>query len=100
MHYSLSLEHLRLGGEDNSMIDKKLDRLHKHLLPPFTTDVRLVRSRHHAKGDVIACTVNIEQGGKVFHAERSASTIQDALDEVIDALQKELGRAHDKRKQH
>lgn len=100
MQYSLSLEHVVMGDEDTELMDKKLGRLKKHLLPPYSADVRCVRSRHHAKGDVITCTVNITQSGKVFHAERTAETIQDALDEVIAALDKELGRAHDKRKQH
>ncbi|MBI3255398.1 MAG: HPF/RaiA family ribosome-associated protein [Candidatus Andersenbacteria bacterium] len=91
---------MELGDADITMMDKKLARLKKHLLPPYTTDVRCMRSTHHAKGDVITCSVNIEQSGKVFHAERAASTIQDALDEVIEVLEKELGRAHDKRKSH
>jgi ribosomal subunit interface protein len=100
MKYSLSLEHVTLGDEDQVMMDKKLSRLRKHLLPPYTIDVRCTRSTHHNKGDVMTCTVNIEQGGHVFHAQREADTIQDALDEVIAALEKELSRDHDKRKQH
>ncbi len=80
-------------------MDKKLGRLQKHLLPPYTINVRCTHSTHHAKGNVITCLVNIEQRGKVFHAERAASTIQDALDAVIEALEKELGREHDKRKE-
>lgn len=89
-----------MGDEDRAMMDKKLSRLKKHLLPPYTMDVRCTHSTHHAKGDVVDCTVNIEQSGKVFHAQRSSSTIQDALDEVIEALEKELGKEHDKRKDH
>ena len=78
----------------------KLDRLQKHLMPPYVMDVRCMRSTHHLKGDVITCKVNIEQHGRVFHAERDAQTVLDALDEVIEALEKELGKDHDKRKDH
>lgn len=100
MHYSLSLHHLTLSDNDEQEVKKKLDRLHKHLHAPFTTHVRLEHSTHHLKGDVVTCIVNIAQDGQVYHAERTATSVADAIDEVVEALNKELGRAHDKRKDH
>lgn len=98
MQYTLSLQHITLSDTDEQLMNEKLDRLEKHLLPPFTSHVRFTRNTHHLKGDVVKCIVTINQGKEVFHAEREASNIQDALDEVISALNKNLGRAHSKRK--
>jgi len=100
MQYSLSLQHLSMSEADEQLLNEKLDRLKKHLLPPYTVQIRFTRSTHHQKGDVVTCIVNIEQGGEVFHAEKDASTMQDALDEVVAALMNNLERAHDKRKDH
>jgi ribosomal subunit interface protein len=94
--YSLNVEHIELTELDRRLLDEKLDRLEKYMQPPFTTDVRLVHDTHHEKGQVVTCTINIEQGSKVFHAERTGESIQDALDQAIDALSSELKKQHDK----
>lgn len=98
MKYNLRTEHLELSDLDHEQIDEKLDRLQKHLEPPFVIDVTLQHDTHHRHGAVVTCTINVEHGKKVFHAERSDNTVQNALDEAVNTLQKELGRAHDKDK--
>lgn len=96
MKYALQTTHLELSEADRVLLDKKVNRLDKLLKPPYTTTIRLQHDTHHTKGNVITCTINIDHGKHVFHAERVAGSVQDALDEVIEALQQELKKNHDR----
>lgn len=100
MKYNLSTEHLELSQMEKNQIDEKLERLERHLFPPFTTSVRFTHDTHHKSGQVITCTVNIKSGKKVFHAERTSQTVLDALDEVIGAIKNELEKEHSRKKDH
>ncbi|MCH8748509.1 ribosome-associated translation inhibitor RaiA [Patescibacteria group bacterium] len=97
MQYILHTDHLSLSAADRDMLEKKLERLEKYLTIPFVTDVHFAQDQHHRTGQTITCTINIEMSKKVWHAERSGDTVQDALDSVIKALQNELRRARGKR---
>jgi ribosomal subunit interface protein len=96
MKYSLQTENIVLTDLEANSLQEKLDRLEKLMRPPFVIDVILRHDRHHRKGDVVTCRVNIEQGKYVFHAERKGGTVADCVDEVVQALQKELQKRHDK----
>lgn len=100
MKYSLRTEHLTLTDFDQQQLEKKLNRLGKHLLPPFVIDISLLHDTHHQRGPVVTCIINIEQGRKVFHADRSAESIQDAIDRSLQAVAKELRKEHSKHKKH
>ncbi len=100
MNYSLRTKHITLSDFDRKQLDRKLSSLAKHLKPPFTTDIFIEHDRHHHTGQVIAFTINIKQGKKVFHAERQSESLQDALDLVLAALKRELKKEHDKKKRH
>lgn len=81
-------------------MDEKLNRLEKHIQIPFVVDVSLERHMLRSEGETITCIIRVEQGKQLFHAERNDSSLQTALDETIDAMQKELKKAHDKNKRH
>ncbi|MFH1353790.1 MAG: ribosome-associated translation inhibitor RaiA [bacterium] len=98
MKYSLTTKNIQLPEADIKLLDKKLERLEKHLRPPFQTDVVLRHDRHHRTGDTVTCIVNIKQRGSVFHAQRVGKSAQEALDEVIAALKKELVKNREKRR--
>jgi len=100
MKYSFRSQHIEVTELDRQQMDNKLDRLKKHLSPPFVIDVNCIREHLRSAGEMVKCSITIEQGKKVFHADRTASSMQSALDEVIAALQKELAKKHDKRKDH
>lgn len=100
MKYSLTREHIEISDLDKQQLEEKLNRLHKHLVPPYDIDVLLAHDTHHTQGNVIRCRVNIEQEGKVYHGERSGDSIQDAIDSVIAVLKHELLSSHDRRKTH
>ncbi len=100
MKHSLTLEHIEVSDLDREQLETKLDRLYKHILPPYEIDVLIAHDTHHTQGDVIRCRINIEQKGKVYHVERNKDTVQDAIDSVITALRSELLSSHDRRKKH
>lgn len=100
MKYTLTLEHIEISDLDRQQLEEKLDRLYKHIVPPYGIDVLIAHDTHHTQGDVIRCRINIEQEGKVYHVERNENTVQDAIDSVIAALKSELLSSHDRRKEH
>jgi ribosomal subunit interface protein len=97
MKYSLSTDHITVTPTDQELIDKKLVKLEKLVHEPYTMDLRLTHDTHHLKGEVVTCIINIQQGKRVFHAERSSESIQTSLDEVVTALRHELEKAYKKR---
>ncbi len=100
MKYSLRSEHITISPMDEEMLTEKLNRLEKHVVTPFTTNVTIEHDTHHTKGNVVRCTIIIESGKKVFRAERSYDTVQNAIDAAISALKSELSSDHDRRKEH
>jgi len=96
MEYSLSTDHITITPHDQELLDKKLAKLEKLVHQPYTMSIRFRHDTHHRTGEVVTCLINIGQGRRVFHAERSEDSIQTALDEVIDALKSELHKAHRK----
>lgn len=100
MKYSITLEHIEISDMDRQQLEEKLNRLHKHLVPPYKIDVLIAHDTHHTQGAVIRCRINIEQEGKVYHAERSEGSVQDSIDSVLSALKHELLASHNRRKEH
>lgn len=100
MKHSLRTHNVTMTAIDQQQMDEKLERLHKHLQPPFTMDVVLDRKILKSQGNSITCTITIEHGKHVFHAQRISHTMQTALDQTIDALHQELKKEHDKHKRH
>ncbi len=96
MKYSITTQHIELSEVDLSLLDKKLERMEKYLTPPFHTDVVLRHDTHHRTGITVTCIINIKQGKAVFHAERAGESVQEALDEVIGVLKKELQKKREK----
>ncbi len=99
MNYSLNTHNLQVSDIDQDYLEKKLPHLKKHLLTPYHMEVSLTHDRHN-KGDVISCHLTVKQAGSTFHAERSGATIQEVIDSTVDAVERELAKAHDKRKDH
>lgn len=98
MQYSLHIDDFQLSDSDQELLDKKLNRFEKRLQPPYVADVNFSRESHQNKGDTIRCAINIKHGKKLHHAERICATVQDALDQVLDALEKELDKEKSKEK--
>jgi len=100
MKHSLRLEHIELNEGDKEQLESKLTKLEKHLETPYVTDITISHDTHHIHGNVVRCTIVIEQGKHVYRAERSEETIQNAIDAAVSALQSELRTSHERRKEH
>jgi ribosomal subunit interface protein len=98
MKYSLSTQNIELSEADQQLLEEKLGRLTKHLTPPFHPEVMVRHDRHHRSGPVISCRINVTQAGVVLHVEREGATVQEALDQAIDALKNEITKQRDKRR--
>jgi len=96
MDYTLTTKHITLSDADRDVLDEKLSRLQKHLTPPFRLEVLLLHDTHHRHGDVITCRLKVNQHGEILHIERARDSIQNAVDECVDALKSELIRYKDK----
>lgn len=96
MKYNLTKKHIEVTTIDEAALEEKLDRLEKHLRTPYVVDVVLSRDTHHHSGNIITCRINVEEGKKLFHAERESDTILDAVDEVIGAISQQLEKHHDR----
>ena len=100
MKYALQVTHFELSDSDRELSDKKLLRALKLIEDPYVCDVRLIRDRHHTKGDIMTCRIVIKHKKQVFHAERTGETVQDALDGAVNAMIHELQKFRDKAKSH
>ena len=90
MNYKLTTKHIDISDQDRDMMDEKFGRLEKHLTVPFRLEVMLQHDTHHRHGDVVTCRLNVNQFGTTLHAERSRDSVQNAVDESVDALKREL----------
>lgn len=90
MKYSLSLKGVEFSDVDHNLLEQKLNRLKKLVKPPFRADVVLSHDKRHRNGSVVKCTINFHHMGRIDHAERTADTAQDAIDESIGALKNEI----------
>ncbi len=100
MKHSLRLEHIEISDDDKEQLASKLERLEKHLQTPYVTDVTISHDTHHTHGNVVRCTIVIEQGKRLYRAQRSEETVQNAIDEALSAISSELRSDHERRKEH
>ncbi|MEX1111951.1 MAG: ribosome-associated translation inhibitor RaiA [Candidatus Andersenbacteria bacterium] len=100
MKYNIRLEHMEISEFDQDQLEKKLARLEKHLTPPFVTDVTISHNARRLHGNVVECRINIQQGKKVFHADRNGDDVQTVIDDCIGALKNELQKYYEKQKAH
>lgn len=100
MKYSLYTDKIELTDTDRQMLEEKLNRLEKHVNPPYTLDITVSHSTHHRTGDVITCKMNLENGKNVWHVEETGETIQNCIDQAIEALQQQVKKFHEKHLGH
>lgn len=96
MRYTLHTQRITLTALDTEHLEKRLAHLEKRLAPPYTAQVTITHDAHHRKGQVINCTLTIAHGKMVFHATRAAETVATSIDEVAQAVTKELSKAKEK----
>ena len=99
---------INIKGTGISVTPEISDYLHKRLegidkfLPQkdggCMVDVELGRStNHHHTGDVCRAEINVHIGGKIFRAVSEQQDLYSAIDEIKDALTRELASYKEKR---
>jgi len=101
MKFSFSVGKVDLSEMDKERLGQKLERLKKHLRPPYEVTVKVDRDTHHRKGEVMTCRVHIVMAGqqKAIYADKAGETLESACDEAIEVVERNLRQAHDKSKQ-
>lgn len=96
MKYSIQLDKITVSSNDRQLINDKIDRLATIITSPYVIDLKFALDTHHTKGEVVTCIINVEQGKRVFHAERKSETVQISLDLALAALSQELAHYYKK----
>jgi|SRR3989338_8419579 len=96
---------ITLTDENKKHIDTKCAAFGKRFCDAVLMNLEIKRDRHHRKGDVIGmrATLSLHTGDSaLIHAESSESTFARALDEMLDALSRQLERlkAHPRTRLH
>lgn len=95
--YNLTRKNIELSELDQQEIEEKTQRLKRLIKGPYTFDIVIKRDSHHRQGNVIDCRMTLKTAGNTMHAERLNSTVANVVDEVVEALRKELVKFQEKK---
>ncbi len=103
MRVNIKTKNLSLTSELKKYTLEKigsLSRFFKGTSPDLImTDIELSRpSKHHRKGDVFRCEVNVSVGKHLLRAEEEAGALAEAVDLVRDEIQLEIKKFQSKRR--
>lgn len=96
MEISTRIVGIRLTDENQRHIDTKCSGFGKRFKNAVSLTLEIRKDRHHRKGDVIGMRASVTMRAKesvIVHAESAESTFIRALDEVLDALSRQLERS-------
>ena len=80
-----------------NLLQEKLNSLEKYTHDaPALCEVEFERVASRQQGPIHRIEVNLEVNGKLYRAEATEESFEQAVDEVRDELDKELRRANDK----
>lgn len=76
-----------------------LERFFKDTAPDSViVDIEIGRpSRHHRKGEIFRCEVNVSLGKRLLRAEERAASVKGAIDLVRDEIQREAKKLRARR---
>lgn len=81
-------------------VEEKMETLNKFTEGIDHVDVEVgISTRHHQKGEVFLCKVNLRVAGELVHIEREEEDLYKAIDKVRDHLRETLAQAK-KRHEH
>lgn len=90
--YTLSAHNIVLSAFNRRQIEEKIGRLEKYLRHPLPVEITF---RREGKG-LILCAVTYGEGKQTLHAERANHSLEESLDQVLEALKKELIKQHER----
>lgn len=80
------------------LVSSKFQLLEKHIgEAPSLCEVEFEKTTHANSGSIYRIEVNLETNGRFFRAESTADSFENAVDEVLNEMDKELRRSNDKK---
>jgi ribosomal subunit interface protein len=103
MNISIKATNLSLTSELKEYAEEKIGALER-LLPKQSADAVKVDveigkpSKHHRKGEVFRCEVNVTMGKILLRAEEPGQTPFESIDRVRDEIEREVKKMKSKRR--
>ena len=94
MKYTLASHSIEISDFQHDQIVEKIKKLEKHLPDPLPLEIAFT----HDSPEVVRCHLNYGNGKNTVHCEQTGATIEDALDQVIEKLRRELIKRHEKKR--
>lgn len=96
MLYNIKATNFEMTSDIRSYLDTRLASLDKHVAKDDDSvrcDVEVARTTgHHHSGEIFKVEINVSIGKFLFRAEATGESINSAIDEVQDEINKQLSR--------
>lgn len=78
-------------------VEEKFGTLEKYAAHIIQMDVEIgLETKHHNKGEIFSCSVNVDIPGDLLKIERTADGLYKAIDEVRDHVRETLAQRKDR----
>ena len=81
-----------ISEDIQSYVDKKFNRLSRHLPQMMDATAEIKRTSSRAGDDRIAVQITLTVKGQVLRAQRRGSTVREAVDTAIDVMDRQIRR--------
>ncbi len=81
-----------ISNDIQSYLDKKFNRLSRHLPQMMDATAEIKRTSSRAGDDRIAVQITLTVKGQVLRAQRRGSTVREAVDTAVDVMDRQIRR--------
>ena len=81
-----------ISNDIQSYVDKKFNRLSRHLPQMMDATAEIKRTSSRAGDDRIAVQITLTVKGQVLRAQRRGSTVREAVDTAVDVMDRQIRR--------
>lgn len=81
-----------ISNDIQSYVDKKFNRLSRHLPQMLDATAEIKRTSSRAGDDRIAVQITLTVKGQVLRAQRRGSTVREAVDTAVDVMDRQIRR--------
>ena len=81
-----------ISDDIQSYVDKKFNRLSRHLPQMMDATAEIKRTSSRAGDDRIAVQITLSVKGQVLRAQRRGSTVREAVDTAVDVMDRQIRR--------
>ena len=92
MELSTSYKNIQPNDEAERYIQKKVDRLARHLKPPSDARLEISRTSSRSPEDRVVAQMTLTAGGRTLRAQESGTNLSEAIDAVVDVMDRQISR--------